>query len=351
MTSISAAKTASGTAAQTTQETAIACGVRVLKTEAAALVELAAQLDERFVAALDLMSSAEGRVIITGMGKSGHIARKIAATMASTGTPAFFVHPAEASHGDMGMIVRGDVVMALSNSGESRELNDLIEYTRRYAIPLIGVTSKPQSTLGSKCDVLLQLPQAPEACPNGLAPTTSTTLSLALGDALAVALLERKGFTANDFRVYHPGGKLGQQLMRVDEIMHSGTSLPVTAASATVADAVKIISEKTFGCVALTNADGTLAGIITDGDIRRALLATPDLLASQSTTPASAIMTTAPRTADVTMLVAEAMAVMNGLSGKDGQPKRQITALIVVDGAQKPVGLLHLHDCLRAGFA
>lgn len=330
---------------------ALDAATRVLKTEAAALVELAAGLDARFVQALDLMASAEGRVIVTGMGKSGHIARKIAATMASTGTPAFFVHPAEASHGDMGMIVRGDVVLALSNSGESRELNDLIEYTRRYAIPLIGVTSRAPSTLGSKCDVLLLLPAAPEACPNGLAPTTSTTLSLALGDALAVALLERKGFTASDFRVYHPGGKLGQQLMRVDEIMHSGAALPVAAASASVAQAIRVISEKTFGCVALTNADGTLAGIITDGDLRRALIATPDLLARQDATPAAAIMTTAPRTADVSMLVAEAMAVMNGLSGTDDHPKRQITALIVVDAANKPVGLLHLHDCLKAGFA
>ena len=330
---------------------AIATAERVLRTEATALIELAGTLDQRFVQAIDLMAAAEGRVIVTGMGKSGHIARKIAATMASTGTPAFFVHPAETSHGDMGMIVRGDVVIALSNSGESRELNDLIEYTRRYAIPLIGVTSKAASTLGTKCDVQLLLPQSPEACPNGLAPTTSTTLSLALGDALAVALLERKGFTATDFRVYHPGGKLGQQLMRVDEIMHSGDKLPVAPMTVSIAEAVKISSAKTFGCVALTNDDGTLAGIITDGDIRRALTNTPDLLAQHSTTPAAAIMTKNPRVADITMLVAEAMAVMNGLSAADGQTKRQITVLIVVDGANKPVGLLHLHDCLRAGFA
>lgn len=328
----------------------IATAERVLKTEAQALVALAASLDARFDQALDLLQAAEGRVIITGMGKSGHIARKIAATMASTGTPAFFVHPAEASHGDMGMIMRGDVVIALSNSGESRELNDLIEYTRRYAIPLVGVTSRAASTLGNKCDVLLLLPAAPEACPNGLAPTTSTTLSLALGDALAVALLERKGFTANDFRVFHPGGKLGQQLMRVDEIMHKGDALPVVAADASLAQAVRVSSEKGFGCVALVNGDGTLAGIITDGDIRRAV-AKPDMLADTTKTPAASIMTKNPRTAARTTLVAEAMAVMNGLSAAPGQPHRQITVLMVVDDAGKPVGLLHLHDCLRAGFA
>ena len=328
----------------------LATGRRVLTIEAEAISLLAAQLDATFTAAIDLIAAASGRVIVTGMGKSGHIARKIAATMASTGTPASFVHPAEASHGDMGMIVGGDVVIALSNSGESRELNDLIEYTRRYAIPLIGVTSRPQSTLGQKCDVQLLLPAAPEACPNGLAPTTSTTLSLALGDALAIALLERKGFTAKDFRVYHPGGKLGQQLMRVTEIMHAGDSLPQVPHTASLADAIAEISAKNFGCVVVTAADGTLAGIITDGDLRRAL-ATPAMLADPRQTPCTVLMGKNPRTATPDTLVAEAMAIMNGLATPAGLPARQITALIVVDAQQKPVGLLHLHDCLRAGFA
>ncbi len=323
----------------------LAVATRVLRIEAEALVALAGTLDERFGQAVELMANAEGRVVITGMGKSGHIGKKIAATFASTGTPSFFVHPAEASHGDMGMIVRGDVVLALSNSGESKELLDLIQYTRRYAIPLIGVTSRANSTLGTKADVLLLLPDAPEACPNGLAPTTSTTLSLALGDALVVTLLERKGFSANDFKVFHPGGKLGQQLMRVDEIMHKGEKLPVCPATTPLATAIEIATAKGLGCVALTNTDGTLAGMITDGDVRRAF--------GRDLTGATAIdiATRNPRTAGHDMLVAEAMAVMNGLAAGDGQPKRQITALIIVDGGNCPVGLLHLHDCLRAGFA
>lgn len=329
---------------------AIATAQRVLKTEAEALVMLASGLDGSFDQSIDLLAAAEGRVIVTGMGKSGHIARKIAATMASTGTPAFFVHPAEASHGDMGMIMRGDVVIALSNSGESRELNDLIEYTRRYAIPLIGVTSRSASTLGKKCDVALLLPAAPEACPNGLAPTTSTTLSLALGDALAVALLERKGFTATDFRVFHPGGKLGQQLMRIEEIMHTGDAVPVVPVTAGLAEAARVASEKTFGCVALVEADGTLAGIISDGDLRRAITR-PDMLAQLASLPAAAVMTAKPMTARPDTLVAEAMALMNGLTNNEGQTRRKITVLMVVDAANKPVGLLHLHDCLRAGFA
>ena len=320
---------------------ALATASRVLETEAAALRELAAFLNDTFVQAIDLIFAAEGRVIVTGMGKSGHIGRKIAATMASTGTPAFFVHPAEASHGDMGMIVRGDVVLALSNSGEAKELSDLIEYTRRFAIPLIGITSRPQSTLATRSDVALLLPPCPEACPNGLAPTTSTTLTLALGDALAVALLEKKGFTAKDFKVFHPGGKLGQQLMRVTEIMHKGAELPVAPDNVTVAEATRIISEKGFGCIALVGENGVLTGIITDGDVRRHL---SDGLSSKK---ASAIMTKNPKVATQDSLVAEAMAVMNDLKNAF----RKITCLIVVDGEGKPVGLLHIHDCLRAGFA
>lgn len=319
----------------------IETGRRVLKTEGEALLQLADFLNDSFDQAIEIMSAAEGRVIVTGMGKSGHVARKIAATMSSTGTPAFFVHPAETSHGDMGMIVRGDVVLAMSNSGEAKELLDLIEYTRRFAIPLIGVTSRPESTLGQKSDVVLLLPPCPEACPNGLAPTTSTTMTMALGDALAITLLERKGFSAKDFKIFHPGGKLGQQLMKVSEIMHTGDALPVASETALVRDVIPTISAKGFGCVALVNADGTMAGLITDGDIRRHLSA--DLLDKQ----AKDIMTKSPKVTGPDMLVAEAMAVMNDLKNTF----RKITALVVVDDAGKPVGLLHLHDCLRAGFA
>lgn len=322
-------------------ESSLACARRVLETEAGALLDLARGLDDGFHQAVDMMLSAEGRVIVTGMGKSGHVGRKIAATLASTGTPAFFVHPAEASHGDMGMIVRGDVVLALSNSGEAKELLDLIEYTRRFAIPLIGITSRADSTLSTRSDISLLLPAAPEACPNGLAPTTSTTMTLALGDALAVSLLERKGFTAKDFKVFHPGGKLGQQLMRVSEIMHQGGALPVAPENIPVTDAVKIIGEKGFGCIALTDGNGVLSGIITDGDLRRQLGA--ELPGKQ----ASAVMTRLPKTATPDMLVAEAMAVMNDLKNSF----RRITVLIVVDSEGKPAGLLHIHDCLRAGFA
>jgi arabinose-5-phosphate isomerase len=317
-------------------------GRRVLETEAAALSALTASLGDSFDQAIEMISAAEGRVIVTGMGKSGHVGSKIAATLASTGTPAFFVHPAEASHGDMGMIVRGDVVLALSNSGESKELLDVIEYTRRFAIPLVGITGGALSTLGSKSDVTLLLPACPEACPNGLAPTTSTTMTLALGDALAITLLERKGFTARDFKIYHPGGKLGQQLMRVSEIMHTGDSLPVASEDIPVRDAVDVISGKGFGCIALVDAHGVLSGLITDGDLRRHLL---DENITRKT--ARDIMSRTPRTAAPDMLVAEAMAVMNDLKNTF----RKITTLIVVDEKQKPVGLLHLHDCLRAGFA
>lgn len=319
----------------------LASARRVLTTEGHALIGMSDLINESFHQAIELIWKAEGRVIITGMGKSGHVARKIAATMSSTGTPSFFVHPAEASHGDMGMIVAGDVVLALSNSGEAKELTDLIEYTRRFSIPLISITSNAQSTLGSKSDVVLLLPKFAEACPNGLAPTTSTTLTMALGDALAVALLEAKGFTAKDFKVFHPGGKLGQQLMRVTEIMHTDEHMPIAHENIVMKDAIEVINAKSFGCVVLTNDEGILTGLITDGDIRRNL--SDGLLAKQ----AKDIMTKSPKTAPVSMLVAEAMAIMN-----DPQKKsRQITSMIVVDDAMKPVGLLHIHDCLKAGFA
>ncbi len=322
-------------------KTGLSTAIRVLETEGKALLELSRFLNDGFLQAVEMISTAEGRVVVTGMGKSGHIGKKIAATFASTGTPAFFVHPAEASHGDMGMIVRGDIVLALSNSGEAKELNDLIEYTRRFAIPLIGVTSRPASTLATRADITLLLPPCPEACPNGLAPTTSTTLTLALGDALAVTLLEKKGFSEKDFKVFHPGGKLGQQLMKVSEIMHKGEQVPLASENVPVSEAIAIISAKGFGCIGLTDAQGLLTGIITDGDIRRKLSA--DIL----TKTAKDIMTRNPKTAPADALVAEAMAMMNDLKNTF----RKITCLLVVDTAGKPVGLLHIHDCLRAGFA
>ncbi|MCK5620971.1 MAG: KpsF/GutQ family sugar-phosphate isomerase, partial [Alphaproteobacteria bacterium] len=242
---------------------------RVLRLEAEGIGALAESLGDAFIAALDLLHDVKGRAIVTGMGKSGHVARKIAATMASTGTPAQYVHPGEASHGDLGMITPADVVLALSNSGETSELRDLLEYTRRNAIPLIAITSRAGSTMDEMADVTLLLPATPEACPMGLAPTTSTTASLALGDALAVSLLERKGFSPQDFQVFHPGGKLGQTLLRVSDLMHKGDAMPLCAADTPMKEAILAITAKSFGCVGVLDADGRLTGVVTDGDLRR----------------------------------------------------------------------------------
>lgn len=316
---------------------AIAVARRVLETEADGLRALAASLDGAFGRAADILAAATGRVVVSGMGKSGHVGRKIAATLASTGTPAQFVHPAEASHGDLGMIVAGDAVLALSNSGETAELTDLIAHTRRFGVKLVAIVGRAGSTLARAADVALVLPAAPEACPMGLAPTTSTTMQLALGDALAVALIESRGFTPADFRVFHPGGKLGAQLTRVADLMHGADALPLVADTATVADAIAQMTGRRFGCVGITDADGRLAGIITDGDLRRAL-GRADLPAS----PVAAVMTAAPRTIAPDALAAEALREIN---------TRSITALFVVDAAQRPVGLLHIHDLLRAGVA
>ncbi len=310
--------------------------VNVLKMEADALNSLADNLDDNFVQAIDFMYAANGRVIVTGMGKSGHIARKIAATMASTGTPAFFVHPAEASHGDMGMIVKGDVVIAISNSGESKELGDMIQYTKRAAIPLIGITGQAESTLGTQADLTLLLPEHQEACPNGLAPTTSTTLTLALGDALAVALLEKKGFTSKDYKNYHPGGKLGQQLLSVQEVMNKGKELPVVKAKLSVEKTIKEMTDKKLGCAVVVGNNKNVIGVITDGDIRRHL--GMDIMDKT----AEDIMTSDPKTVTEDTLVAEAMAIMNG--------SNSITNIPVVNNSNKLVGLLHMHACLRAGI-
>ncbi len=308
---------------------------RVLRLEAEGIGALAESLGDAFIAALDLLHDVKGRAIVTGMGKSGHVARKIAATMASTGTPAQYVHPGEASHGDLGMITPADVVLALSNSGETSELRDLLEYTRRNAIPLIAITSRAGSTMDEMADVTLLLPATPEACPMGLAPTTSTTASLALGDALAVSLLERKGFSPHDFQVFHPGGKLGQTLLRVSDLMHKGDAMPLCAADTPMKEAILAITAKSFGCVGVLDADGRLTGVVTDGDLRRHMEF--DLLNQ----PAGDVMTADPKTIRPQALAAEAVAVMN---------KYSITGLFVVEDG-KPAGILHIHDCLRAGIA
>jgi arabinose-5-phosphate isomerase len=312
---------------------------RAIETERAGLAALSAALDGPLGAAVEaaivLIAGRQGRVIVTGMGKSGHIGRKIAATFASTGTPAHYVHPAEASHGDLGMIQPQDAILALSWSGETAELRDIVSHARRFRVPLIAITSNAASTLGREADVALILPKAEEACPNGLAPTTSTAMQLAMGDALAVALLDQRGFTPEDFGVFHPGGKLGAQLKQVRDVMHGGERLPIVGLSATVGEAVAEISAKGFGCVLVTDADGFLAGIVTDGDLRRQLR--PDLMSLAVT----AIMTREPRTVPPETLLARALEI---------QETHKITALVVVDN-KKPVGIVHYLDLLRAGVA
>ena len=310
----------------------------VLATEAAGLTALAAALDGRFAEAVGLLAGVTGRIVVSGMGKSGHIARKIAATMASTGTPALFVHPAEASHGDLGMIVPGDAVLALSNSGETVELADLVSHARRFGLPLVGITASPASALARACNVALILPAAPEAGPIGLAPTTSTTMQMALGDALAIALLGRRGFTARDFRDFHPGGKLGARLMKVSDLMHSGDAVPLTPPDTRMDRALLLMTGKGFGLVGVVDALGKLAGIVTDGDLRRGM--GPDLLGRT----AAEVMTHSPLAIGPDALAAEALRVMT-------ERKRPITALFVVDSRKAPIGLIHMHDLLRAGVA
>ncbi len=310
-------------------------GRTVLRVEAAALASLAEHLDTPFAEAVALLRGVEGRVVCTGMGKSGHIARKIAATLSSVGTPAMFVHPGEASHGDLGMITAKDAVLALSNSGETAELKDLILYTRRFAIPLVAMIGKPASTLGREAEVALVLPELTEACPLGLAPTTSTTAMLALGDALAVALLHSAGFTPQHFAVFHPGGKLGSQLLRVDQLMRGAAELPLVPTDCAMSEALVVMTEKCLGCVGVVGSDGRLQGIVTDGDIRRGM--GQDLLART----AGEMMTASPRTIGPDLMAVEALGMMN---------RHSITVLFVVaDGV--PLGAVHLHDCLRAGIA
>ncbi|BCH14831.1 MULTISPECIES: SIS domain-containing protein [unclassified Mesorhizobium] len=320
-------------------QASIASALRTVATEQAGVAALAAALEngltEPFARAVDLVSHIAGRVIVTGVGKSGHIGSKIAATLASTGTPAFFVHSAEANHGDLGMIARDDAIIAISWSGESRELKGIIAYSRRFSIPLIAVTAGERSALARAADVVLLLPRAPEACPHGLAPTTSTLLQLVIGDALAIALLEARGFTPDHFRTFHPGGQLGANLTQIRDIMHVGDRLPLVPSGTGMHEAILELSRKGFGCVAITAADGTLIGIITDGDIRRHIGS--NLLAMS----VDQVMTKEPKTAGPDTLVATALQTINSST---------ISSLMVVEG-RRPVGLVHLHDLLRIGAA
>lgn len=314
----------------------IQAGQKALEIEISGLESLKNSLGFDFAKAVDLCHQLKGRVIVTGMGKSGHIGRKIAATLASTGTPAHFVHPGEASHGDLGMITPQDAVIALSNSGKTTELGDIITYSKRYQIPLIAITGGKDSSLGSAADILLLLPEADEACPMGLAPTTSTTQTLALGDALAVALINKRNFSATDFKVFHPGGKLGSQLAKVSDLMHPFDQTPLLTDDQNMSTALLEMTAKSFGCVGIMGqSDQVLRGIITDGDLRRHM---DDHLMQKNV---SDVMSPKPSTIGPDHLAAEALAIMN---------ERTITSLFVTKDS-KPVGILHIHDCLRAGLA
>jgi arabinose-5-phosphate isomerase len=314
---------------------AIAVGRRVLAAEAEALAQMAGELGETFVQAVETLFRAQGRVVCTGIGKSGHVARKIAATLASTGSTAMFVHATEASHGDLGMIGPQDVVLALSKTGETRELADVIAYAKRFQIPLIAITAVADSTLGRAADVVLAIPDAPEAADALNAPTTSTTLQIALGDALAVALLERRGFQPSDFRVFHPGGKLGAMLRTVGDLMHGAEELPLVAAGAPMAQALLVMTQKRWGIVGVLGPDGGLVGAITDGDLRRHIDGLMDHTAGEVMTPGPK------KTVPPGLLASQALALMS-------DPAPAVTVLFVIE-AGRPVGILHVHDLLRAG--
>lgn len=312
--------------------------MRTIETEKKGLEALeralANGLAEPFRHAVELIGDIAGRVIVTGVGKSGHIGTKMAATFASTGTPAFFVHAAEANHGDLGMIAKDDVVLALSKGGESAELRSIVSYARRFSIPLIAMTANAQSSLAREADIVLLMPDEQEACPHGLTPTTSALMQLAIGDALAIALLEARGFTAGDFHVFHPGGKLGASLMHVTDIMHKGDSVPLVPLGTTMTDAVRMLSQKRFGCVGIIDGDGCLCGIITDGDIAR------NLARNLAELTVDDIMTRNPRTVQSTTLTTSAMALLN---------QHNISALLVIDENRRPIGVVHFHDLLRIG--
>ncbi len=318
---------------------AIASALRTITTEAAGLTALAQAFEqglaEPFARAVVMLGQVKGRVIVSGVGKSGHIAAKIAATLASTGTPAFFVHPAEANHGDLGMIAKDDAILAMSWSGETSELRSIVAYSRRFSIPLVALTSGDTSTLAREADIVLALPKIVEACPHGLAPTTSALLQLAIGDALAIALMEARGFTPNDFRDFHPGGKLGATLTHLSEIMRTGDDMPVVPLGTKIPQAVMTLSKKKVGCVCILDADGNLAGIITDGDVAR------NMHRNLADIAVEEIMTRTPKTVGPDMSAGAAIAYLN---------ENKIGALVVMDNG-KPVGLVHFHDLLRIGAA
>ncbi len=318
---------------------AIASALRTLEAESSGLTALMDALrnglGETFEAAVQALRKAEGRVIVSGIGKSGHVGRKIAATFASTGTPAFFIHPSEAAHGDLGMVTPKDVLLAISWSGETVELKNLVTYSRRFGVPLISITSRATSGLGQASDIVIELPRASEACPHGLAPTTSTTMQLVIGDCLAVALLEARGFSATDFKVFHPGGSLGAQLKFVSDLMHKGDRLPLARVDEPMTEALVTMTQKALGCLGVVDGNGQLIGIITDGDLRRHM--GPELLSAM----AGQVMTPTPKTIKPTTLASAALDTLN---------KSRITTLFVVERG-KPIGLVHVHDLLRASVA
>ncbi|MGF1619129.1 MAG: SIS domain-containing protein [Rhodomicrobiaceae bacterium] len=324
---------------ETGQDAAISSARRTLALEIQGLMALKEAIDNGlgapFHQAVELISKSRGRVIVTGMGKSGHIGQKLAATLASTGTPAFFVHPGEASHGDLGMIAREDVIIALSWSGETVELGNILSYSRRFRVPLIAITSRDDSALGRASDIVLCLPLSQEACPHGLAPTTSTAMQLAAGDCLAIALLEARGFSAADFKIFHPGGQLGASLRYVGDLMHKADRLPLSGADRTMAEALVTMTEKSFGCLGVVDENGALVGIVTDGDLRRHMGA--DLLSAR----VGDVMTRKPKTINPQTLASAALQIINDSS---------ITALFVEQDG-KPVGIIHIHDLLRVGVA
>ena len=306
---------------------------QVLEIENDGLAALADSLGTEFIKALDILQNIEGRVVVTGMGKSGHIGRKVASTLASTGVPSFFVHPGEASHGDLGMIDKSDAVIAISNSGETPEMSDLIAFTRRFKVPLIAITSNDTGTISEQADLTLLLPQVKEACPMGLAPTTSTTMALALGDTIAVALMNRLGFTLDDFKLRHPGGQLGKRLLKVSDIMHTGEAIPLTSGKNLMSEVIPEMTAKSFGCIAIVDSSKIIRGIITDGDLRRHMA---DKLLNHH---AENVMTPNPKTIRPTALASEAVLIMN---------EAEITNLFVAED-EMVVGIIHIHDCLRAG--
>ena len=309
---------------------------RVLSLEADSILDLANHLDDNFTKAIAILKEIQGRIIVTGIGKSGHIANKIAATLSSTGTPAFFIHPTEASHGDLGMLTRDDALVILSNSGETQELLDIISFAKRFGLPIISMTRDADSTLGRASNVVLTLPPYQEACPHQLAPTTSTTLMLALGDAIAVTLLQQNGFTEMDFKNLHPGGKLGSKLLLVADVMRTQKELPLASFKTLMSEALIEMTQKGFGCIGVVDESGKLRGIITDGDLRRHM--SPQLLEM----PVEKVMTPSPRTISENAWAQEALRVMN---------EKSITSLFVIDETQAPLGLIRLHDCLQAGLS